>query len=204
MNMRALRISLRQLMAVVGVIAFAIVSLKYASPIWQSLIGLVCILALIAAGISGIFDRGQRQAFAIGFALVLVCYWGLIFSAEAIDDLSGGNVRHNREFDVRTGQFPTTLMLRPMYERIVRYRTVYRATGRDLSEEEAAKLQAAWMANPNPGPPPVSNPEFPQPRDFAVVGHCWWALFLSCFGGLMAGYAYWKAKEREQQDGEGF
>jgi hypothetical protein len=68
------RISLRQLLIFVAVVALAVASLKYASPLWQAIIGLVTLMAFFAAGILAIFERGPRQAFGIAMALVMLCY----------------------------------------------------------------------------------------------------------------------------------
>jgi hypothetical protein len=184
------QISLRQLLILVAVIAFAIVSVKYASPIWQGIIGLLVMIAVISATLIAIFDRGPRQVFAIGFALVAISYWLLVLGGGKID--YGPGDRRNREFDIWNGRLPTTIMLRPLYERTVSTRWFNSHTNQEVSSDVVAKVSAALAANSTgPAPPlPFRDVQFPSSDAFSLIGHLWWTMLLGFFGGHVARFAY--------------
>ena len=74
------RVSLRHLFVLVTFIALAIVSLKYASPIWEATVLGLALIVFFVALIVALVDRGPRQAFAIGMAAVMFGYAGLKFA----------------------------------------------------------------------------------------------------------------------------
>jgi hypothetical protein len=166
------RISLRQLLIVVAIVALAIVSLKYASPFWQGLIGLAAMLAVSAAIIAAIFERGPRQSFAIGFVIVILGY-ALLFIA-----------------GLRL-QLPTSLLLSHLYLAISRSEWRNTTTGQIESEESAIRLQAT----PKIGVgglsfPAVESRSYPLPEYYYPTGHYWWTLILGYVGGFLAQLIY--------------
>jgi peptidoglycan hydrolase-like protein with peptidoglycan-binding domain len=96
-----MRISLRELLIGVALVALAIVSLRYANygTVWPAVVTGVMMIALFVALIVAAVDRGPRQAFAIGFALTVVAY-GLML-------LPG----RTSQFDQSEGWLPTTRLL---------------------------------------------------------------------------------------------
>ncbi len=183
------RISLRQLLLLTAAVALAIVSLRYASDFWQGLIGVFAILALIAAILTGIFDRGPRQVFAIGFAGAMATYGLLV----ACGHQEKSPIPHNIEFRIGEGKYPTTALLRCGYQLIAYYVQVD-SSGRPVSDAEAQRMWAAW--NTAGGPPPgLSSVAHPDQAFFTTVGHFWWGLLFGFVGGHFARFVYLRHTE---------
>ena len=53
-----LRLSLREMLALVAAVALVIVSMLNASPLWQSIVGVIAMLVVFAMLTAAIFDRG--------------------------------------------------------------------------------------------------------------------------------------------------
>ncbi|HEX2475888.1 MAG TPA: hypothetical protein VHK01_14145, partial [Lacipirellulaceae bacterium] len=71
-----LRISLRQLLFLVATVAVAIVSLCYANAGWEAAVYCLTLVVFFAMVIVAFIDRGSRQAFAVGMAIVMAGYTG--------------------------------------------------------------------------------------------------------------------------------
>ena len=82
------RVSLREMFVLVAATALAIVSLIYAAPIWQTIIGFVAILSAMVALIVGLVDHGRRRAFAVGFSVAMLGY--LLIVAAGQQNYAGG------------------------------------------------------------------------------------------------------------------
>jgi hypothetical protein len=107
-SQRVFRLSLREVFVLVALVALAIPSLKYASELWLALVAAVSIISLFVALIVAVVDRGLRQAFAIGFALIMAGYGLIVISSPT------------REFDQWEGRLPTTQLLRYTYSAVDR------------------------------------------------------------------------------------
>jgi hypothetical protein len=179
-----MRISLRQLMVLVAVITFAIVSLKYASLFWQGFIGLIAMLAVCAAGIAAIFERGPRQVFAMGFVLVVSVY--------ALFIVAG--LKH---------QLPTSLLLERLYPVVSETGWFNTATNQRETEASAARLMASNPPSIGPLgiaiPSPVQAETFPIRIYYYATGHYWWALLLSYLGGKFARFVYMQRTNEQTQ-----
>ena len=155
------RMSLRELLALIALVAMAIVSLKYASEFWRGVVGLWVLVAYVGCIIAAVIDRGPRQAFALGMAITMTIYGGLILSLGMWD---GGN--GNYEFIPYAGRLPTTNLLTPFYSSIVEYE--------DILENGIVTRQI----------------EHPDSAIFMITGHYWWALVLAYAGGRFARFLY--------------
>jgi hypothetical protein len=151
------RVSLRQLLTLVTALAFAIVSLRYATPWWQAVVGLVVLFSFFAAVLVAIFNRGSQQAFAIGFAIVVLCYGLMIVNGRKSFSATGNVLTYDELHGV--GYMPTTVVLGELYD------ALHREGG-------------LRNASPSAGSPSQSN--------FARTGHAWWALLLGYLGGSFA------------------
>jgi hypothetical protein len=151
------RISLRQLLILVAAIALAIVSLRYATPWWQAVVGLLLMVLFFAAVIAAIFERGPRQAFAIGFVVVVFGYAIMLANGRKSFSPNGNTLTYEELHGA--GYLPTTVVLGELYD------VFYREGGNRY-------------ASPKAGSPSQSN--------FARIGHCWWALLLGYLGGSFA------------------
>jgi hypothetical protein len=156
-----LQISLRQILTRVAAIAIAIVSIRYSTRWWHSVVGLAVLLSFFAAGITAIFERGPRQAFAIGFAVVVFGY-AVMLAGGRKSYGSNGNALTYEELH-GAGYVPTTICLGELY---------------DFFHRQGGGRTAPLIA----GRPSQSN--------FARTGHTWWALLLGYLGGHFARFVY--------------
>jgi hypothetical protein len=182
------RISLRQLFLLVSAVAAAVVSLHHASTTCQALVGMILLLAVFAAVITGIFDRGPRRVFAIGFALVSLSYALLVLTGEEVTQNSGGNVELIASEDwARPPRLPTTLFLRQIYKNVQRTAWIDAITGNEVPGYDYTKYQAAQAGG---GFVPVQPKDLPSSETFMSTGHYWWALLLGYLGGHFARFVY--------------
>ena len=177
------QISLRQLFVLVTVIAAAIVSLHHASETCQALTGLAAMLAFSVGLAVAVFDRGPRQAFAIGFTLMLVVYAGVVMTGKRTN--SRGTTS-NPELS-GSGQLPTTILLRQLHTAIEKEVWQDVNTGQELPNFDVAKELAAVAAG---APPTAASSRVPELGVFARTGHYWWAMLLAYLGGHFARFVY--------------
>jgi hypothetical protein len=174
------RLSLRSIFVLVAVCAVAIASFRHASDGWQTTIVSVAIVTFLLAVIAAVVDLGQRRAAAIGCAASMATYGlALLLSAPL-----GSTIAENREFNPSTGRLPTSLLLRPIYERAAEVGWVDVRSGKQAGEfPESAPVNTGDSAS-------ITTGEIPDRETFMIIGHAWWALVLGCGGGWTARYAY--------------
>lgn len=172
------RLSLRELLMLVAIVAFATASLKYASELWLALVTGVTTFAFCAALIVAAVDRGLRQAFALGFALTMVAYGATLMTGDRTVGFGGNMHSKNIEFDPWEGRLPMTRLLRYIH----------------IAVNENVQIQ---QTQPFVGPV-TSIMERPPREIFMPIGHCWWALLLAYVGGRFAASIYGR-RIREQQ-----
>jgi hypothetical protein len=193
------RISLRELLVVVSLVALSVASLKFANDFWLAVVAGLAMIALFASLIIAAVDRGPRQAFAIGFALTMIAY-GIILTTGQRTRGSGGSVNsENIEFDQWAGHLPTTRLLGYFHM------AVERNEWRDMN----GKVVPGYAPNQGQGinaggfggsfAASVYFQEVPPREIFMPIGHCWWALLLGCVGGYSARFVY-KRRIRDEQN----
>jgi hypothetical protein len=187
------RMSLRGLFAFVTCLALMIVSLKYASQLWQAFVGFALIVAIGAAAIVLIFDRGPRQVFAIGFCVAALGYGGLLATAHKTKDNYG--VLQGVEYSSGEGKLPTTMFLYRVYRSVARGEYVEQDTGKTHPATTALMTDAA--GNQTISGKVVGFRPIPDSDDFMHVGHYWWVLLFGYVGGSFAQFVYDRRK-REQ------
>jgi hypothetical protein len=173
------QLSLRSLLVAVALVALAIVSLRFASDAWWTLIMSILELMLFAAVILAILDRGERQAFAIGFVVAMTCY-GLVFQIIPTERPFGSHGHPELNPDI--GRLPTSRLLRPIYYSIAYIGLVDVTTGKPLANSNP---QMGGGASGN-----YSMGELPSREIFMTIGHAWWAILLGVCGGLFARWVY--------------
>ena len=194
---RLLRLSLREMIALMALVALAIASLTFANEAFLALVAGVTMLALVAALIIAVVDRGPRQAFAIGVALTMIAY-GLILTTGQSTSGSGGSVRSkNIEFDQFAGRLPTTRLLRYLHTAVQRSEWIdpftrkvipnYDPNNPTILPSVLAGSGAGGRATAGGG---ASLREIPPRSIFMPIGHCWWALLLGYAGGLFGQFVY--------------
>jgi len=175
------RISLRSLLVIVAFLALAITSLEYASDTWVVIASAVTMFVCFAMLIVAFVDRGARQAFAIGFSIVAICYWAVLVAGA---QRAGSN---SIELDYSFGRLPTTAILRKLYAAVRKTFWIDQKTGAvvpgytpntQAQGGVSAAIPTAYMANR------------PKREDFMQIGHCWWTLILGYVGGQFASWIY--------------
>jgi hypothetical protein len=188
----AIRVSLRELLALFATFAVGFTALAYANSWWMAAASGVTLLAFIAAVIMALVDRGPRQAFAIGFAASIACYLPLFLLG--------------RETDPFTGKLPTSQLLQPMFL-AVREQSYMNVQTREIvkeSEIPEGALVEGQGGFPNYGRRVGSQPYFtpadtiPRLEHFMPIGHCLWALLIGYVGGKFARWVYIR-RVREKQ-----
>jgi hypothetical protein len=167
------RISLRELLILVAAVALAIVSLKTESTFLRGIIELLAMLALGLAVIAAILDRGRRQAIAIGAAVMMSGYAGLILVHNFADD----------------DPMPTTSLLISVHGWVAHSGWVDAATREDVAIDGQSLTLHPNGANMFNGRP-VEWVERPPLTDFLATAQCWLLLLLGYIGGHFARFVY--------------
>jgi hypothetical protein len=182
------RLSLRQVLALVALAAVVLVSLKYASDGWLGAVGTLAAVAFCLAAITALVDRGPRQAAAIGFLVVAGLYGYLVMSYAT-------SVRS--EFGLHSGRFPTTLLLRYAYLVVEDGVWMDSETGQELPNFDPAKQPQRTKIVGNSVVPIDEFVERPPEGTFVRVGHLWWMLLLGYAGGRFATFVYGRRRRDE-------
>jgi len=196
------RLSLRELLSFVALVALGITSLRYASDAWLALVAGVTMIALFVALIVAVVDRGPRQAFAIGFALTAIAYGAVLMTGQTTRGNSGNVTSINVEFNTWEGRLPTTRLLRYVHTAVEHGGYYDFKTGVEVPDYDPAKDPRPRMGGGGFGGAggfsTISYREVPPSGVFMPIGHCWWVLLLAYAGGLLARYVYWR-RVREQK-----
>jgi hypothetical protein len=175
------------MLILVAAIALAIVSLKYASSGWMAVVGLLTMVAALAAVLAAIFDRAART-FAIGFSVAVLAYAILILTGGTVEE---SGISTYREFYMSQARLPTSLLLRYVHKPFEHYTYVRWGTEEVLPDDVATKMLNDWQTNVGAattgiGIPPVVSQQRPLAEYFMPIGHYWWALLLGYLGGCLA------------------
>lgn len=174
-------------MAFVALVALAIVSLRFASSVWQTIISSMTFVIFWAAAIAAIVDRGPRQLFAIGLVTSMGAYGALLF---AFPRQGAANWRYHTEFNPDTGSLPTTQLLALIYRAVVDISWYDMTTGKTIAGYDPARQSAA------PSAANITLTEWPSRYTFMAIGHCWWAILLGIVGGW---FAQWLHRRRSRE-----
>ena len=184
------QLSLRSLLVFMALCALAIVSLRFATPGWQTAVSGITFVVFWAAAIVAIVDRGPRQVFAIGMAVSMAAY-GVVLVAIPRD--GNANFQYHTEFNPDAGRLPTTQLLSPIYRAVCEVSWYNMTTGKKV-----AGFDPATQANATP-PANVTLSESPDRSTFMAIGHCWWAILLGLCGGWFARLVYLRRiRERDR------
>lgn len=184
------RISLREMFLLVLVVTLAIVSLIYASPLWQGIIAFIAMLMVMIAVICSLVDREPRRAFAIGAGVAMVGYLLIVGTSQVFIG--------NGEFS-GAGNFPTTILLEKFFAGINRSGYFDVKTGALIPQSELGALTSA-PGGFSPGIPgntlqtssgrQVYYRDDPPFEIYIRTGHLWWAFLFGFIGGHFARYIY--------------
>jgi len=165
------RLSLRELLMLVALVALAIVSLKYASLTWQGFVLSLTLLAFVAAAIAAFVDRGSRQAFALGMVVTMTIYAALLPTATL------------------GSQLPTSYVLSMIRSGMLTRTYVDRQTGQPLPDYDPNNMTTPLGVNPRAFVRPRQI-TMPPSSQFKIIGHSWWSLLLGYVGGRFAQFLY--------------
>src|SRR4029079_325278 len=132
------------------------------------LIGLVAMLATLAALLAGIFDHGPRRVFPAGFAITVLLYAILIWSA-------GKTNGELKELNLDWATLPTSRLLQSLHKSFAHYVSVRTNSNEVVPDTEATQLMNTWSTS-GVGPPPITSQLLPLGEFFMPIGHYWWAL----------------------------
>jgi hypothetical protein len=211
------RMSLRELFVLVAATAVAIVSLMYASPLWQAIFSLVAMLLALRAVIASLVDRGPRRAFAIGFAVAMLGYVLIVIN---VQKFMPGRAGENTEFDVYAeGRLPTSIALQNFYAGISRTKYFDAKTGARIPESERENLMlvgenlfgiggtgggggfegGGMFGGASVQVPPGKRAALyeirPRRENFMAIGHFWWALLFGYIGGRFGRVVYLRSND---------
>jgi hypothetical protein len=158
------RLSLREMLVLVALVALAIVSLRCASALWQGMILCLTLVTFFGMAIVALVGRRQRQAFAIGMAVVM---GGYAFLQSREPTLTATNVG-----------LPSTYLL------VCLQRAIGEVHYFDAQTTQEVVGYNSATAPPN-GPRVYPN-TVPMLKYVLPIGHCWWALLLGFIGGCFA------------------
>jgi hypothetical protein len=167
-----LRISLRQLLVLVATVAVAIVSLCYANAGWEAAVYCLTLVVFFAMVIVAFIDRGSRQTFAIGMAIVMAGYTGV---------QTYGPKKAFRHFGM-----PTNSLLIALHQAI--------SEPAHFDARSGARLEGfSPPAGAAPGTAQIPNTYVdyvPLTDHLVPIGHMWFSILFGCFGGLFARWVF--------------
>ena len=189
------RFSLRELLLLIGFVALACVSLKYAGFVWVLTLSAAASLLFMGAAVVAVVDRGRRQAAAIGLALCLAIY-GIVFWSSPRES----NGRQSRELDPYDAQLPTSKALYPLFTVMV-HGTYRDSAGNEIKDYDPNQAATMGMGSGMFGGGGMGGGmggmgggayyhEVPERSQFMGVGHLLWALLLGCLGSRLAVWSY--------------
>jgi hypothetical protein len=168
------RMSLRELLGLVGLATLMVASLRYASYGWNMFVSAIVAIVFYVAGVFGIAKRGPQQAFALSMMFHMGCYAALLVNPI---------IEHWR--------YPsTTRLLRYLHSSIVDVRFLDVGTGQEISKERANEIAIQNR---------VRLSVIPSEGYFMQIGHCWFALLFGYLGGRLVQFIYVRhGSDREQ------
>lgn len=175
------RTSLRELLALVTVVAVGTAGLMYAGDTPELIASTVVMLALLWAVVASVGYRGRKQAFAIAFLVVTIGYMIAVYS--------GGRSTQRPsvdEFDPYVGRLPTTWVLQKIHFQI---RKVQPPPTKQIAGGFMGGSGVDYGGGLSDGGLTsgiVWNIEHPDRHDFMVVGHALWLLLLGYVAGRAA------------------
>lgn len=194
------RLSLRELLVVVVLLAVVCVALKSATPLLADLCTTAVLLVMATMTILALIGRGRWQAFAIGFVIWGLLFWvaswqavrgpGNLLPTDAFADWAHQRVAVPYDFDPETGT-----ILGP-------------TAGRDNREGPTAEVELSTSFPSMPFSSPFSpeilrEVELPGEVEFASILDVGWTLALAYLGGRFAVWVYQRRVSQQGINSEG-
>jgi hypothetical protein len=180
-----MRISLREFLSIVLATALMIASLSVGGVV-ASITAFIGIVALMATAIVAFVGYGQPRAFAIGFLLPIVVYAALILIAGPT------------EMDLYDGRLPTTQMLQPIHNLLVK--RTYTYGGKVIPKEDVKNYSTTSGGGGMMGAPTLGFTEVPDRNTFMSLAHGFIGIVLGWIGGKFAVFIYHSKTRASQGD----
>ncbi|WP_425396188.1 hypothetical protein [Aeoliella sp.] len=190
------RISLRELLIGVALLAIACTLLKFASPLLAGIVTSISALVAAVMVVFAVLDRGRWQAFAIGF-ITWCSIYGLLSSqtSSQLPTHSITNWAHRQVAVLHDYDFQAGEILGPYVGQL----------GEEATSESdaAANVQQAFPSGLSTEADSVvlMSSKVPVPRydEFAIVFEALWMLFFAYLGGKFAVWVYLRRMARESE-----
>lgn len=166
--------TIRELMSVVLFAAVGIAGLTTGGVVASAIVGLA-IVATTCFAIVAFVGREQLRSFAIGFVIPVIAYAATVLSIGIT------------ELDPYAGKLPTTQLLRPAFQLIVRKSWVNMFTGQPVPNYNPATAPSSGGGGFG-GTPPIGLVETPDRTTFMSLAH---AILAMIFGYAGAKFALW-------------
>jgi hypothetical protein len=188
----ALRVSLRECLALVAAVAVSCAALKYANGYWLSALSIVLFLTVMAAAIIALVDRGSRQATAMGFLTGVLMYAVLVQTQDRVSQAYG--------------TLPTTDLTWRIYAAMSTSWYEEQSTGKRVEELPTGAIivgrngMGGGMGGVIGGLPQKAYVQWqlPDPEYFTRIAHAFWALAFGYFAAKFARWVYAR-RLREQE-----
>ena len=174
-------LSIRSLLILVACIALALASLRLANSVWNTVIGGMLMAGLGVSMLYSIFERGEKQAFAIGFFSIALLYLCTIIGHGFLVSYIQSAERTTTFDDTGIKSLPTSVALELIYDNVVH---------RDYDEEE---IEFTTEHGPQKFRPYI---DLPRKDYFLSVGHRLFSMLFGVLGAIFAAHIYRKRNAR--------
>lgn len=193
------RYSLRGLLLATAFVAVACVSLKYASPLWWTILSAATLLLFMAVTVLAFTGSAEQRTKAIGFSVCFIIYGGLLYLSPS------------DELRTDKGILPTTKIMRPVVGGVVKRRYIDLSTGKVIPDYvEKPGEPIVWVPREyepgdvilggggNPPPATMGTHVFPEPKQVMTIAHLLWAVLFGILGSMLAGIVYARSESSRQ------
>jgi hypothetical protein len=179
------RFSLRSFFAIVTFLSVACIALKYAGPLWWTILSSISLVLFMGAAVTAFVGRDKLRAFGVGFAVCSVVYGLLVFMAGS------------DELDPYKSRLPTSTLLRHVFRLVSVAKWIDPATHKEIPNYQptGGEMGGGMMSGGTFGMR-AYHIEFPSREQFMPIGHLMWLDLLGFVGGLFACFIY----DRTRQD----
>lgn len=198
------RLSILELLLLVGFAAVACASLLNASVLWVSIILSITCLCTLLLAILAICERGVRQAAALSSLAALFLY-GLLWTFEPpMNEITDRISAQGPDGGVEYKHYlPSTHLLNAAWDRVNGTYAINILTGEvgERLSDDVVTFESGYMG---PNLPPGWNfnntvrRAWPRPEHFVGIGHCLFAMALAYISGKLAAFIYLRRLVREQ------